>query len=108
MTSASSFYIFLYLAALAWVSWLPVIVSRHYKPPFFWRWTILLASSGPLLSGFIIIGFILIAQDVSSFDTVMMTGWMIILFLIPFQLLVAMTVYLFICSSLKERRKSML
>jgi len=108
MTFTSSLYIVLYLAAVAWVSWLPVIVARHYNPPYFWRWAIMLTSSGPLLSGLIIIGFILVAQDASSFDTVMMTGWMIMLLLIPFQLLMAVTGYLFICSTLKERRKSML
>jgi len=34
----------------------------------------------------------------------MSTGFFVIFLLIPFQLLVPMTVYLFICSSLKERR----
>jgi hypothetical protein len=108
MSFESFFYIVLYLAAVAGVSWLPLIVSKPYEPPYFWRWATLLTSSGPLLSGLIILGFILIAQDASSYDTVMMTGWMIVLFLIPFQILMAVTAYLFICATLKERRKSML
>lgn len=108
LTLESTFYIVIYLALVACVSLLPVWVSRPYQPPYFWRWVMMLVSSGPLLSTLTIIGFILVAQDASSFDTVMMTGWMILFLLIPFQLLIAMTAYLFICSTLKERRKNSL
>lgn len=108
MSFESLAYIILYLAAVAWVSYLPVLKTKQYDPPYFWRWAIMLTSSGPLLSGLTIIGFILTAQDASSYDSFIMTGWIILLLLIPFQLLIAMTAYLFICSTLKERRKNSL
>lgn len=93
-----------YLSFVAWFSLLPVITTKKYSPPFFWRWCLLLVSSGPLLSGLTIAGFFLSAHEGPSYDMFMSTGFFIIFLLIPFQLLVPTTVYLFICSSLKERR----
>jgi hypothetical protein len=94
----------LYLSFVAWFSLLPVIKTKKYQPPYFWRWSLLLFSSGPLLSGLTIAGFFLSAHEGPSYDMFMATGFFIIFLLIPFQLLVPITVYLFICSSLKERR----
>lgn len=94
----------LYLALIGWVSLLPVIVTKKYQPPYFWRWALLLFSSGPLLSGLTIAGFFLSAHAGPTYDMFMSTGFFVIFLLIPFQLLVPITVYLFICSSLKERR----
>jgi|GEM_PF-811084 glucose-6-phosphate-specific signal transduction histidine kinase len=94
----------LYLSLMAWVSLLPVIVTKKYHPPYFWRWGLLLFSSGPLLSALTIAGFFLSAHEGPTYDMFMSTGFFVIFLLIPFQLLVPMTVYLFICSSLKERR----
>ncbi len=94
----------LYLSAMAWVSLLPVIVTKKYQPPYFRRWALLLFSSGPLLSGLTIAGFFLAAHEGPTYDMFMSTGFFVIFLLVPFQLLVPITVYLFICSSLKERR----
>lgn len=105
---STAFYFLVYLAAVAWISYLPVITTKKYQPPYFWRWTMLVTSSGPLLSVLTIIGFALTAPAGDGFDSFMMTGLFILLLIIPFQLLVPMTVYLFICSSLKERRQAAL
>jgi len=94
----------LYLSLMAWVSLLPVIVTKKYQPPYFRRWALLLFSSGPLLSGLTIAGFFLAAHEGPTYDMFMSTGFFVIFLLVPFQLLVPITVYLFICSLLKERR----
>ena len=94
----------LYLSFVAWFSLLPVITTKKYQPPFFWRWCLLLVSSGPLLSGLTIAGFYLSAHEGPSYDMFMSTGWFVIFLLIPFQILVPVTVYLFICGALKDRR----
>lgn len=98
-------YFLTYLAFVSWISLLPMIKTKRYDPPYFWRWTILVCSSGPLLSLLTIIGFLLIAPDGDLFGLFMNTGLVILLLILPFQLLVPMTVYLFICASLKERRQ---
>jgi hypothetical protein len=113
MLEATSFstllYFALYFALVAWVSWLPMIVTKRYEPPYFWRWTMLVTGSGPLLSVLTLIGFALVAPSSGSgFESFMLTGLFVMLLIIPFQLLVPMTVYLFICSSLKERRQALL
>ncbi|MDN4017923.1 hypothetical protein [Zwartia panacis] len=77
--------------------------TRPYSPPYFWRWTILLTSSGPLLSALTMIGFLLSAPTDESYGSFMATGFIMLVALLPFQLLISMTAYLFICSSLKER-----
>jgi hypothetical protein len=97
-------YFGLYLTAVTWVSYLPIFATRRYEPPYFWRWTMLVTASGPLLSILSIAGFMLSAHEGSGFDSFMMTGLFVLLLITPFQLLVPMTVYMFICSSLKERR----
>jgi glucose-6-phosphate-specific signal transduction histidine kinase len=99
-------YFSLYLALVTWVSLLPIKVTRKYNPPYYWRWTLLVMGTGPLLSILSIAGFVLSAPDGNGFDGFMMTGLFILLLIIPFQLLVPMTVYMFICSSLKERKAS--
>ena len=99
-------YFSLYLALVTWISLLPIKVTHKYNPPYFWRWTLLVIGTGPLLSLLSIAGFALTAPDGSGFDGFMMTGLFILLLIIPFQLLVPMTVYMFICSSLKERKAS--
>ncbi len=63
----------------------------------------LLTSSGPLLSALILIGFLLSATSAEAYGSFMATGFFMIVALLPFQLLIAATAYLFICSSLKER-----
>lgn len=98
------FYFLIYLALVSWISYLPIVTTKRYAPPYFWRWTLLVTGTGPLLSLLSIAGFALTAPSGSGFDSFMMTGLFILLLIIPFQLLVPMTVYLFICSSLKERR----
>jgi hypothetical protein len=97
-------YIVAYLAFIAWFSLLPVTTTRKYDPPYFWRWTIMLISSGPLLSALTLAGFILSAPTGEVYTTFMATGFFVVALIIPFQLLIAMTAYLFICSTLKERR----
>lgn len=92
-----------YLTFVSWISLLPVVKTRKYNPPYFWRWTTLVISSGPLLSVLTIFGFLLIAPEGDLFSLFMNTGLFILLLIIPFQLLVPMTVYMFICASLKER-----
>lgn len=99
----SALYIVAYLSFVAWFSWLPVKTTLPYAPPYFWRWTILLTSSGPLLSALIMIGFLLSATSDEAYGSFMATGFIMLVALLPFQLLIAVTVYLFICSSLKER-----
>lgn len=101
------FYFLVYLALVSWVSYLPIITTKKYAPPFFWRWTLLVTGTGPLLSILSIAGFILTAPAGNGFDSFMMTGLFVLLLIIPFQVLVPMTVYLFICSSLKERRAAL-
>lgn len=112
MSESTSFstvlYFTIYLALVCWVSWLPVIVTKRYEPPYFWRWTALVTSSGPILSILTLIGFALVAPSETGFESFMLTGLFVLLLIIPFQLLVPMTVYLFICSSLKERRQALL
>lgn len=98
------FYFSLYFAFVSWVSYLPIVTTKKYAPPFFWRWTMLVTGTGPLLSILSIAGFALTAPTGAGFDSFMMTGLFILLLIIPFQLLVPMTVYMVICSSLKERR----
>ena len=100
----SFFFPALYLSFVAWFSLVPVITTKKYQPPFFWRWCLLLVSSGPLLSGLTIAGFYLSAHEGPSYDMFMSAGWFVIFLLIPFQILVPVTVYLFICGALKERR----
>jgi hypothetical protein len=102
----TTLYLIVYLAAVAWVSYLPIVTTKKYDPPYFWRWAMLVTSSGPLLSVLTLIGFALVAPAGNDFDSFMLTGLFIVLLIIPFQLLVPMTVYLFICSSLKERRQA--
>jgi hypothetical protein len=97
-------YFLLYLALITWISLLPILKTRPYDPPYFWRWTILVLSSGPILSLLTMIGFWLIVQEGHLFDLFMGTGLFILLLIVPFQLLVPMTVYMFICASLKDRR----
>jgi len=97
------FFIIAYLCFVAWFSWLPVKTTYRYQPPYFWRWTTLLTSSGPLLSTLIVIGFLLSATSDEAYGSFMATGFFMILALLPFQILTEVTVYLFICSSLKER-----
>lgn len=99
------FYFLIYLAFVSWVSFLPVYTTRKYAPPYFWRWTLLVTGTGPLLSILSIAGFALTAPSGTGFDSFMMTGLFVLVLIVPFQLLVPMTVYLFICSSLKERRE---
>ena len=98
------FYFSLYLAVVIGVSYLPIITTKKYAPPYFWRWTLLVTGTGPLLSLLSIVGFVLSAPSGAGFDSFVMTGFFILLLITPFQVLVPMTVYLFICSSLKERR----
>ncbi len=98
------FYFLVYLALVSWVSYLPIVTTKKYAPPYFWRWTLLVSGTGPLLSLLSIAGFVLTAPSGTGFDSFMMTGLFVLLLIIPFQLLVPMTVYMFICSSLKERR----
>ncbi len=98
------FYIVAYLCFVAWFSWLPVKTTYRYHPPFFRRWTILLTSSGPLLSTLILIGFLLSATSDEAYGSFMATGFFMLVALLPFQILIAVTAYLFICSSLKERQ----
>lgn len=102
------FYFLIYLALVSWVSYLPIITTKKYAPPYFWRWTLLVTGTGPLLSILSIAGFALTAPSGNGFDGFMMTGLFILLLIIPFQVLVPMTVYMFICSSLKERRAAAL
>jgi hypothetical protein len=64
----------------------------------------MLISSGPLLSTLTLAGFLLSAPSGEVYSTFMATGFFIVALIIPFQLLIAMTAYLFICSTLKERR----
>jgi hypothetical protein len=97
-------YVLAYLAFVAWFSLLPVLTTRKYDPPYFWRWTLMLISSGPLLSALTLAGFLLSASSGEVYSTFMATGFFIVALIIPFQLLIAMTAYLFICSTLKERR----
>lgn len=97
------FYVIAYLCFVAWFSWLPVKTTYRYHPPYFWRWTTLVTSSGPLLSTLIFIGFLLSATSDEAYGSFVATGFFMILALLPFQILIAVTVYLFICSSLKER-----
>jgi len=97
-------YFALYLALVSWISYLPIKVTRKYKPPYFWRWTLLVTGTGPLLSLLSIAGFVLTAPETAAADSFMMTGLFVLILIVPFQLLVPMTVYMFICSSLKERR----
>ncbi len=97
------FYIVAYLCFVAWFSWLPVTTSYRYDPPYFKRWVTLLTSSGPLLSMLILIGFLLSATSDEAYGSFMATGFIMLVALLPFQLLIAITAYLFICSSLKER-----
>jgi uncharacterized BrkB/YihY/UPF0761 family membrane protein len=97
------FYVVAYLCFVAWFSWLPVKTTYRYHPPYFWRWTALVTSSGPLLSTLIFIGFLLSATSDEAYGSFVATGFFMILALLPFQILIAVTVYLFICSSLKER-----
>ena len=99
----SIFYVIAYLCFVAWFSWLPVKTTYRYHPPYFWRWTTLVTSSGPLLSTLIFIGFLLSATSDEAYGSFVATGFFMILALLPFQILIAVTVYLFICSSLKER-----
>lgn len=101
------FYFLLYLALVSWVSYLPIVTTKKYAPPYFWRWTLLVTGTGPLLSLLSIAGFVLSAPAGNGFDSFMMTGLFVLLLIIPFQLLVPMTVYMFICSSLKERRAAL-
>ena len=101
-------YFLLYLGIISWISWLPMIKTKKYSPPYFWRWTMLVTSSGPLLSLLTIFGFVLIAPEGELYALFMNTGLIILLLIIPFQLLVPMTVYMFICASLKERRAARL
>jgi len=101
------FFIIAYLCFVAWFSWLPVKTTYRYHPPYFWRWTTLLTSSGPLLSTLILIGFLLSATSDEAYGSFMATGFFMILALLPFQILIAVTVYLFICSSLKARYLSL-
>lgn len=101
-------YFALYLGLVTGISYLPILVTRKYAPPYFWRWTLLVTGTGPLLSLLTIAGFVLVAPDGGGFDSFMMTGLFLLILIIPFQLLVPMTVYMFICSSLKERRAAML
>lgn len=101
---ATYFYFLLYLALVSWVSYLPIVTTRKYAPPYFWRWTLLVTGTGPLLSILSIAGFALTAPNGAGFDSFMMTGLFVLLLIIPFQLLVPMTVYMFICGSLKELR----
>lgn len=101
------FYFLLYLGLVSWISYLPITTTRKYSPPYFWRWTLLVTGTGPLLSILSIAGFALTAPSGAGFDSFMMTGLFILMLIIPFQLLVPMTVYMFICSSLKERRAAL-
>ncbi|MCD8537059.1 MAG: hypothetical protein LRY56_06020 [Burkholderiaceae bacterium] len=101
------FYFLVYLALVSWVSYLPIVTTKKYAPPYFWRWTLLVTGTGPLLSVLSIAGFVLTAPSGNGFDSFMMTGLFVLLLIIPFQVLVPMTVYLFICSSLKERRAAL-
>lgn len=96
------YYIIAYLCLVAWFSWLPVKTTYRYRPPFFWRWTALLTSSGPLISILILIGFLLSATSDEAYSSFMATGFLMILALLPVQILIAVTAYLFICSSLKQ------
>ncbi len=102
-----NFFIIAYLCFVAWFSWLPVKTTWPYKPPYFWRWTLLLTSSGPLLSTLILIGFHLLASSEEVYGYFISTGFLMIVALLPFQILTAATVYLFICSSLKERQQTL-
>lgn len=97
------FYIVAYICLVAWFSWLPVTTTHKYQPPYFRRWTILLTSSGPVLSSLIMIGFLLSATSNESYGSFMAAGFMMLVALLPFQILIAVTAYLFICSSLKHR-----
>jgi hypothetical protein len=96
------YYIIAYFCFVAWFSWLPVKTTYRYHPPFFWRWTTLLTSSGPVLSILILIGFLLSATSDEAYGSFMATGFLMILALLPVQILIAVTAYLFICSSLKK------
>jgi hypothetical protein len=98
------FFLIAYLCFVAWISWLPVKTTRPYNPPYFWRWTLLLTSSGPLLSTLILIGFHLLATSDEAHSSFITAGFLMVLALLPFQLLIAVTAYLFMCSSLKERQ----
>jgi hypothetical protein len=98
-------YFFLYLAFVTWVSYLPVLKTRQYEPPYFWRWSLLLTFSGPLLAILTYLGFFFAAPEGPGHESFMMTGVFILLLITPFQLLVPMTAYLFICATLKERRQ---
>jgi len=97
------FYIVAYLCFVAWFSWLPVTTTYRYDPPYFKRWTTLLTSSGPLLSTLILIGFLLSATSEDAYGSFMATGFFMLIALLPFQILIAVTAYLFICSSIKDR-----
>lgn len=97
-------YFALYLALVSWISYLPIKVTRKYRPPYFWRWTLLVTGTGPLLSLLSIAGFLLTAPTSAAADSFLLTGLFVLILIVPFQLLVPMTVYMFICSSLKERR----
>ena len=101
------FYFLVYFAFVSWVSYLPIVTPRKYAPPYFWRWALLVTGTGPLLSILSIVGFALTAPEGGGFDSFMMTGLFVLLLIIPFQLLAPMTVYMFICSSLKERRAAL-
>ena len=98
-----TFFSIAYICFVAWFSWLPVRTTYKYQPPYFWRWTILLTSSGPLLSMLILIGFLLSATSDEAYGSFMATGLIMIAAILPFQILIAVTAYLFICSSLKDR-----
>ena len=97
------FYIVAYLCFVAGFSWLPVTTTYRYDPPYFKRWTTLLTSSGPLLSTLILIGFLLSATSEDAYGSFMATGFFMLIDLLTFQILIAVTAYLFICSSIKDR-----
>lgn len=101
---SAHFYFLLYLSFVTWVSYLPVVKTRPYDPPYFWRWTLLLTFSGPMLSLLTYIGFEFAAPMGEGYESFMKTGLFILLLITPFQLLIPMTAYLFICATLKERR----
>jgi hypothetical protein len=49
-----------------------------------------------------LIGFLLSATSDEAYGSFMATGFLMILALLPVQILIAVTAYLFICSSLKQ------
>jgi len=56
-----------------------------------------------MLSSLILIGFLLSATSNETYGSFMAAGFMMLVALLPFQVLIAVTAYLFICSSLKHR-----